>query len=60
MAYYPNNQKKYEASLSEENKIKRRKLKQFSAAKSFIRLHANKAELEEIKRLIYEVEEKHD
>lgn len=55
MAYYAKNQKKYEDNLSDEDKMKRRKLKQFSAAKSFIRLHANKDQLHDIINLAKEV-----
>lgn len=60
MVYSAKNQKKYEANLSEEEKVKRRKLKQFSATKSFIRLHANQEQLNEIKKLISDVEKSND
>lgn len=46
--YNPKDQKKYEASLSEEAKIRRRNLKQFSSTKSFIKLHATDEQLLEI------------
>lgn len=46
--YYPENQKKYENSLSEEAKAKRRNLKSFSSTKSFIRLHATVDQLNDI------------
>lgn len=60
MTYNAKNQKDYEKRLSEEDKIKRRKLKQFSAAKSFIRLHASKEQLAEIKQLVLEMERAND
>lgn len=49
--YYPENQKKYENNLSEETKIRRRNQKSFSAAKSFIRLHATEEQLHDIIKL---------
>lgn len=60
MTYNANNQKDYEKRLSEEDKLKRRKLKQFSAAKSFIRLHATAEQLAEIKQLVLETEQAND
>lgn len=53
--YNAKNQRDYEASLSETAKIRRRNLKSFSAAKSFIRLHANKDQLHDIIKLAKEV-----
>lgn len=49
--YYPKNQKKYETNLSEEAKIRRRNQKNYSAAKSFIRLHATEEQLHDIIKL---------
>lgn len=46
--YYPDNQKKYEQGLSAEAKAHRRNLKNFSSAKSFIKLHANEDQLRDI------------
>lgn len=51
--YYAESQKKYEKSLSEEAKIRRRNLKSFSSAKSFIRLHATPEQLKELEELIF-------